>query len=193
MLKLTEEVRRFVKKPFGRVYEGNGVEVVKRALDDVNDSFFVCVGDIVSYYALKSGLKPSIVVFDGRSVRQKLNSSIVDDILTLTDGYESLTAKNPAGCITEDLVEKIYTAISLVFNGEKVRVFVLGEEDLSVMPLVALLPRGSVLLYGQPGVGVVRVDVGVEKKVIIFKLLEKMQGFGKTLEKLRRWADGDSG
>ena len=190
MLKLTEEVREFAKRPFGKLYEGEGIEIVRRALESVE--FFACVGDIVSFYTLKAGFKPNIIVYDGKSIRKQLNSSVMDEINYFTNDYSELIAENPAGCITEDLVEKIRKAVDMALAGGRVRLFVKGEEDLSVMPLVALMPEGAVIVYGQPSKGVVRVDVNEEKKVIIFEWLEKMQSFGDTLKKLRRWANGDS-
>lgn len=189
MLKITDEIRAFARKPFGTLFRGEGVDVVRDAVK--NDKFLVCVGDIVSLTTLEAGFKPKIIVFDGRSVRKELKS-IVEKIRSLSVDYFELVAENPAGCITEDLVENIYNAIRKVSEGFKVRIFVRGEEDLAVMPLVVLLPKGSVILYGQPNEGVVRVDVNDERKVIILKVLEKMEKFGSTLDKLRRWSDGGS-
>jgi len=98
----------------------------------------------------------------------------------------------PAGYIIEDLTEKVFEAVNSALEGSNVRIYVKGEEDLAVMPLVALLPNGSVILYGQPNEGVVRVDVNDERKVIILSMLERMEKHGKTLEKIRRWLNGGS-
>jgi hypothetical protein len=43
-------------------------------------------------------------------------------------------------------------------------IFVDGEEDLAVIPLVIASDEGSVILYGQPGVGVVLRLVDREAK-----------------------------
>ncbi|ADB57668.1 GTP-dependent dephospho-CoA kinase family protein [Archaeoglobus profundus] len=189
MLKLTEEVRAFAKKPFGLLYRGEGVDVVKRVLK--GDEFLVCVGDIVSLTTLKAGFKPKIIVFDGKSIRRELNS-VVNRIRDLSRGYKEIVAENPAGCITEDLAEKVFEAVNSALEGLNVRIYVRGEEDLAVMPLVALLPNGAVILYGQPNEGVVRVDVNDERKIIILSMLERMEKHGKTLEKIRRWSNGGS-
>lgn len=178
MLKLTDEVRSFAKKPFGHVF--NDVNLAVRG-----NEFLVCVGDIVTITTLKAGFKPNIIVFDGRSLRREIDS--VDEIRCLSIGYDELIAKNPAGCITEDLVECVYRAIRLALKGRNVRILVEGEEDLAVMPFVALLPSGSVILYGQPNEGVVRVDVNDERKVIILRMFERMESYGMTLEKVRGW------
>ena len=187
MLRLTEEVRTFAKKPFGILFKGDNA--IKKAVR--GDEFLTCVGDIVSLTALKAGFKPKIIVFDGKSIRRPLDL-VADEIRLLSEGYEELKAKNPAGCITEDLTEKILQAINSALKGKNVRIFVEGEEDLAVMPFVALLPEGSVILYGQPSEGVVRVDVTEERKFIILSMLERMESHGRTLEKIRRWSDGNS-
>jgi len=183
MLKLTEEVREFAKKPFGRVFSD-----VRDAVE--GREFLVCVGDIVTITTLRAGFKPKIVVFDGRSLRREIES--IDEIRSLSKGYRELTAKNPAGCITEDLFECVYEAVRFASKGENVRILVEGEEDLAVMPFVTLLPSGSVILYGQPSEGVVRVDVNDERKVIILRLFESMESYGVTLDKVKRWLnEGD--
>ncbi len=187
MLRLTEEVRTFAKKPFGILFKGDNA--IKKAVR--GDEFLTCVGDIVSLTALKAGFKPKIIVFDGKSIRRPLDL-VADEIRLLSEGYKELKAKNPAGCITEDLTEKILQAINSALKGKNVRIFVEGEEDLAVMPFVALLPEGSVILYGQPSEGVVRVDVTEERKFIILSMLERMESHGRTLEKIRRWSDGNS-
>ncbi len=194
MLKLTEELRRILAEPQGRLYEGRGVEPVERAISEFEFSILACVGDVVSYYALKSKFKPDIIVIDGKSVRRNLNDSVITEIVRATSGYESIDAENPAGHITEDLVEKIFQAVKLVKSGGKVRVFVRGEEDLAVMPLAIMLPKGSLIVYGQPKRGVVAISVSREKKLEMFDLVSRMERVGgETLDKLRRWSDGDIG
>ncbi len=194
MLKLTEELRKILAEPQGKLYEGEGVEPIKSALSETNFVILACVGDIVTYYTLKSKFKPDIIVIDGKSIRKSLNSSIKAEIDQMTLNYTSIKAKNPAGHITEDLVEKLFKAIEFAKSGYRVRVFVDGEEDLAVMPLAIMLPKDSLIVYGQPKRGVVAIAVSREKKFEIFDLVKKMEVLGgETLDKLRRWSDGDIG
>jgi len=192
MLKLTEELRKILAEPQGKLYEGEGVEPIKSALSETNFVILACVGDIVTYYTLKTKFKPDIVVIDGKSIRKSLNSSIKTEIEQMTLNYTSIKAKNPAGHITEDLVEKLFKAIEFAKSGCKVRVFVDGEEDLAVMPLAIMLPKDSLIVYGQPKRGVVAIAVSREKKFEIFDLVKRMEVLGgEILDKLRRWSDGD--
>jgi uncharacterized protein (UPF0218 family) len=47
-----------------------------------------------------------------------------------------------------------------------VRIVVSGEEDLLALPLFAMVPNGSVVLYGQPleGMVIVRIDEKIRWK-----------------------------
>ncbi len=194
MLKLTEELRKILSEPQGKLYEGEGVEPIRVALSEINFAILACVGDIVTYYALKSQFKPDIVVIDGKSIRKSLNADIKAEIDRMTSDYTTIEAKNPAGHVTEDLVEKLFEAIKIAKSGSKAKVFVEGEEDLAVMPLAIMLPKGSLIVYGQPRRGVVAVAVSREKKVDMFDLVKRMEILGGgTLDKLRRWSDGDIG
>jgi len=57
-----------------------------------------------------------------------------------------------------------------------------------------MLPKGSLIVYGQPRRGVVAVAVSREKKVEMFDIIKRMEVLGgETLDKLRRWSDGDIG
>ena len=49
---------------------------------------------------------------------------------------------------------------------EKFLLMVTGEEDLSVLPLVVVLPLNSQLYYGQPGSGMVKliIDEGIKER-----------------------------
>ena len=192
MLKLTEELRSILAKPQGKLYEGTGTEPISKALSDFDHSLLACVGDVVTYYTLKI-TKPDVVVLDGRSIRKSLDKEIVNEIESETRDYDVLEAENPAGHITEDLVEKIILAIDRVMSGRRVRVFVRGEEDLAVMPLAIVLPKGSLIVYGQPKRGVVAVEVNEDRKYGMFELLNRMEKSGKTLEKLGRWLNGRFG
>ena len=49
-----------------------------------------------------------------------------------------------------------------------------GEEDLMGFPAVLLAPDDSVMIYGQPDVGIVWVPVSKSNKKLARDLLEKM-------------------
>ena len=51
-----------------------------------------------------------------------------------------------------------------------------GEEDLAVLPLVMEAPLGSLVFYGQPGVGVVSIHVNKDSKKMVAEILSKFEG-----------------
>ena len=60
-------------------------------------------------------------------------------------------AKNPAGTLSAELLDGLKEALDHM----PALVCVDGEEDLAVIPLVMMAPEGALILYGQPGEGIV--------------------------------------
>lgn len=173
MLKLTEELREECSRPFGRLYSGNNVEITD--IEELQDySILICVGDVVSYCALNSGLNPHIILVDKKTKRE-INEEVADKIDRLSQGYEVVDVRNPTGYVSADLAQKIESSISRVSSGEKIKMVVEGEEDLAVIPLVCILPENSLIIYGQPGEGIVALKVTPDKKILIHHILRKME------------------
>ncbi len=185
MLKLPDEFRVRFSKPFGRLYRGRGEDTMRKIKEVKHCKMLACVGDIVSYYALKL-FKPDLIVIDGKTIREEIS---IDKLNELTKEFVELKAKNPAGCISCDLVKKLNEAVNLAIEGKRVKVVVEGEEDLAVAPLGLLMPDGSLILYGQPRVGVVALMIDDERKSIILEFLKKME-IVEECEEFRRWFDG---
>jgi GTP-dependent dephospho-CoA kinase len=57
-----------------------------------------------------------------------------------------------------------------------IRVKVQGEEDLLALPLFAMAPKGSAVLYGQPLEGIVLVNITEEKQNQAKDLMNKIFG-----------------
>ncbi|MFP3909500.1 MAG: GTP-dependent dephospho-CoA kinase family protein [Archaeoglobaceae archaeon] len=173
MLKLTEELREKCSRPFGRLYSGNDVEITN--IEEIQDySLLICVGDVVSYHALNSGLRPHIILMDKKTKRE-FNEEISDKVDRLSRDYEVVDVENPIGCVSADLAQKIESSLSRVNSGQKIKMVVEGEEDLAVIPLVCILPQNSLIIYGQPHQGVVALKVTPDKKILIHHILRKME------------------
>jgi uncharacterized protein (UPF0218 family) len=71
-----------------------------------------------------------------------------------------IRVENPPGTITDELTRAIGEAVT----STPVTIFVDGEEDLAVIPLVLAAPDGTIVLYGQPHKGVVLRRVNAEAK-----------------------------
>ncbi|ADC66353.1 Protein of unknown function DUF359 [Ferroglobus placidus DSM 10642] len=189
MLRMPESLRKDLQKPYGRVYRGRGVELVKRIEELRKAKYVACIGDLVSLYSLQAGYKPDIVVLDYKTEREKLDDDFSSKISKLLEGYEKVEAENPQSCISEDLVEKLVEAVRNL-GRRRTAVIVKGEEDLATLVLAALMPSGSIILYGIPSVGIAAYEVG--EKVLILNLLQKFEAeendrVMKMIEEVLEW------
>jgi uncharacterized protein (UPF0218 family) len=148
MLRLPEGERHLLKKPFGNLYRD-----IQEILPLLTGKKVYAVGDVVTRNLLQHGITPALAVIDQRSMRKPC-----DDIPSYP--AHRFSARNPAGVITEDLIDRIDQALC----SEPAVILVEGEEDLAVLPVVVRAPEGGILLYGQPHEGVVIREITPEAK-----------------------------
>ncbi len=184
-LRLPDEMREELAKPHGRLYRGQGDELLLKVEEVKDCKLLCCVGDLVSASAVRVGLNPDIAVIDGKTLRE-------DKVDFKPDFFEEkIETFNPAGYITCELISALKRAVDVAVNGKKVLVFVDGEEDLAVMPLGIILPEKSLIIYGQPQEGVVALVIDSNKKILILNLLKRMERVGEC-EELVELTGGDS-
>lgn len=152
MLLLKKEHRMKFKKPFGKIYP---------TLDDINRSvlenhFIISIGDETTNNLQNAGIIPEIGIIDNIIERKPSKHNIKYNAVTLN-------AVNPPGAITDELWITIQKSIDIA-RKSNVLIIVDGEEDLAVIPCVLMAPEGSLILYGQPGEGVVLVEVDKVKE-----------------------------
>jgi len=176
MLKLTEEIRAICSRPYGTLYSGTTSEVFLKIKKITANRLFACVGDVVSYNSLKNGLKPNIFVIDGKIKRERADSKFLNELYEMSKDYKEIKTRNVPGHITEDLVISLHDILIKTFriDVEKYRIFVEGEEDLSVIPLAIFMPENSIIIYGQPDKGVVLINLKRDVKLEIYNLTRKM-------------------
>jgi uncharacterized protein (UPF0218 family) len=148
--RLPEAERASLKKPFGEVFPG-----IRALLPRIRGRTVYAVGDVVTHNLLREGITPEVAIIDGHTMRAPCTR--VPDLLS-----RKIHTRNPAGTISDDLVRAIHDALSR----PPAVIFVEGEEDLAVLPLVLAAPAGTVILYGQPGEGVVFREVDREAKAL---------------------------
>ena len=153
--RLTEEIR----KPKGRVYE----TITSRVLSRYHRIYVV--GDYVTVNVLKIGIRPKLIVIDGKVERKPFEVDI-------PSSYKVLETRNPAGYITVDAWNTIMKALSEEGNFV---VKVDGEEDLLAFPVTILGEEGAAMLYGQPGRGCVVVEINERNKRKALKLLHEFE------------------
>jgi uncharacterized protein (UPF0218 family) len=143
MLELPPEKRHFFKAPFGTLYAD-----CKDVLPLLEGKIVYTVGDVVTCHLIRHGVIPAIAIIDGHTMRSPFNRSPAVF-------HKRLRARNPAGTLTRELLDVLDGAV----QDQGVLILVDGEEDLAVIPLVMAAPFGALILYGQPGEGVVVCEV----------------------------------
>ncbi|MDG6256754.1 MAG: GTP-dependent dephospho-CoA kinase family protein [Methanomicrobiaceae archaeon] len=139
MYRLPDRHRDALREPFGLLFPDLG-----DASGVLEGRHVYSVGDVVTHNLLQRGVAPDVAIIDGYTQR-------VPCTRTPIFLAPRLVVKNPPGTITEALIEAIRYAVA----HPPVLIFVEGEEDLAVIPLVIEAPSGSAIVYGQPGEGVV--------------------------------------
>jgi len=156
MLTLPEEHRRLFKEPFGELHR-----TIEEIIPLFSNHTIYAVGDVVTHNLQKNGIIPAIAVVDGFTMRSPCNRA-------LTVSGVCIRVKNPAGTITNELINALQHAV----KHPPVTIQVDGEEDLAVIPLVLAAPIGTIVLYGQPNEGVVFRPVSEEAKATARQFLD---------------------
>ena len=145
-----------LKDPLGELWAASVEENVERLevyLKTKKPPFFASVGDFVTTHILEAGIHPEIAVVDHKIMRR--------DVDPVEFKCDHSMADNPPGTITAKSQEALYSALE---HDNGFRLVVDGEEDLLVLPLMAYLPEGSVIVYGQPREGMVVITLTEEKR-----------------------------
>jgi GTP-dependent dephospho-CoA kinase len=148
MLYLPEERRKYFKSPFGILYPD-----ISEIITLIKGKPVYSVGDVVTYRLIQQGVTPDVAVIDGHTMRSPCDRSPVMHA-------RCIQVTNPPGTLSADLLKGLEQAVM----HPPVLIVVEGEEDLAVIPLVLIAPEGSVILYGQPGEGIVFRVVDSEGK-----------------------------
>ena len=148
MLVLPEEHRKLFKDPFGELHPD-----MDSVIPLIANRIVYAVGDVVTHNLQKKGIIPAIAVVDGQTMRLPCSR-----MPAMTGNC--IRVENPPGTITDELTRVIGEAVT----STPVTIFVDGEEDLAVIPLVLAAPDGTIVLYGQPHKGVVLRRVNAEAK-----------------------------
>ncbi|MBO3770076.1 MAG: GTP-dependent dephospho-CoA kinase family protein [Thermoproteota archaeon] len=161
-LKATEETRRIVKKPLGILLRGESE--IRSFLKGFNGPL-ITVGDIVSESLVQMGFEPRLCIVDGKTMRKPI---IVAECLK--SGRRIFLLTNPPGTISKDSWNVVKEAVS----SPNSTIIVDGEEDLLTLVAVQSAPEGSLVLYGQPGEGVVAIRVDESSRKMVSEILGTM-------------------
>ena len=164
VLTLPDELRGAFKEPFGPVFTDTD-----RLVGELGDPV-IAVGDVVTRHLTRAGVRPDLAVVDWVTEREALPADELPDIT----GYDSrIDVENPAAGLAHELLDALQDGIE---RGETAVVVVEGEEDLAALPVLAIAPEGASVVYGQPGEGMVHVEIDTEIGEHARGLLSRMDG-----------------
>jgi uncharacterized protein (UPF0218 family) len=158
-----------LKRPFGTLVVEKEISKSKIMLMLDSATKIITVGDATTERIVSFGITPDIAVIDGVERRSLRNRSI-------NYRAKEIFCTNPAGMISEEAIEVLQKALEA---STPIRIKVQGEEDLLALPLFAMAPKGSVVLYGQPLEGMVLVNINEEKQNQAKDLMDKIFGIHK--------------
>ena len=174
---MTKEVESNLKDPFGRLIEGpeeNPEFAMRLVLEEIfgKPGPVIAVGDVTVKTLQDLGNPADIALIDERTKREFWAEATDIDY----SNYDLiLECPNPAGRLSKSLFECCKDAVDSWMNQDKSTIIrVDGEEDLAPLLLHPLAPLGAVVLYGQPGKGVVIRYTGFDSKNRCRNLLSAM-------------------
>lgn len=158
-LTLNQLQREFFSNPHGKI--------VTKPSENHSQVFCCVVGDTSFETFVERNWPYSLGVIDFKKKREHVEpaAGIIEKITTFT--------ANPAGQIASELISVLEKLInsSLVDKSISNVLKVDGEEDLVAVAAALLLPLGSTIYYGQPGIGMVEVVVTEQIKSDFYKTL----------------------
>lgn len=192
---ITPEARLLLAKPAGELLTDSievNIKKVKNLFEEKSklkgkkdDYTIICVGDVVSeaYLGNKELLSHlKMCVIDGHTKRKKYSFENYKDL------FKKVTLHNPPSLISGNACQQLQ---SLLQSEQKHLVLVDGEEDLLVIPLVLYAPENTFIIYGQPpvtdvgmnipsGMVIITIDEDIKRK--INTILEKFDKRERNLK-----------
>lgn len=162
-LTVPESLREELKRPLGKLYPS--LEPLLADLRARRPPKLISVGDVVTYSLLKANVLPDLSVIDGKAMREAYTPDRKYRV-----PQKEVRLSNPAGQITDELRAAVKQAVFDI----RTRIYIVGEEDLAVLPAIEYAPRGTAVLYGQPREGVVWVPVDEAMKQRVQDLYGRM-------------------
>ena len=174
-LTLPDSLRDAFKEPMGPVTtDVDGLlaaAAAAREAHEAPDAPVVAVGDVVTYHLREAGRVPDVALVDGKTEREAVRAEIDEALAAGTE--RRIGVENPAATLTPALLEALTDALA---DPDPVTIEVDGEEDLAALPAIVAAPDGASVVYGQPGEGMVRVDVTPETRREARELFERLDG-----------------
>ncbi len=159
-LTMPEKLRQILAAPLGKIVTGEGIKV---SLEAHAKFLIVTVGDMATKTVLDLQKIPALAIIDLKVGRVPYHD--LDAYLGATRAETSYLKSGPGHISMEaDIaIDEWAKSVATSITKQKI-IIVTGEEDLLTLPVVAYSPLGTVVYYGQPGKGLVEVEITTEMK-----------------------------
>ena len=171
---LPANLRNELKIPLGELIKNSNPDKEKLVRKAFDEHLVITVGDATSQLLLNMGLIPFLHIIDHQEKRQKIAFQYQLSRKALNSTIRAIHTKNNAGEISDesfDLIKNIFDETPKT----PVRLLVDGEEDLLVLPVCLFAPENSVVMYGQPNVGLVIAEITDEVREKVQKIVNQMK------------------
>jgi uncharacterized protein (UPF0218 family) len=151
MVRISERAKEQMKKPLGTLEDISRLRCAGR---------LITIGDVCTVAILRTGAVPHLAVFDHHTMRSEVDRSMVEELGARFPNPRRYS--NPAGTVSDELLRD---AGKLIDEGGAILID--GEEDLTALAFIMVAKKDDIILYGQPGEGVVVVRPGkrLKKKI----------------------------
>lgn len=143
---LPPTLRPLLQEPWG--------DVITRVPADLNPREVITVGDVTTKTFLDENIHPKLSIIDLKIERDHKVKNVQE--LGFDDDVKIMRVKNPAASVTSQLIDAIKDSLH---DSSQTLILVEGEEDLAVLPAILEVPIGYAIFYGQPGQGMVHINV----------------------------------
>jgi uncharacterized protein (UPF0218 family) len=155
MVAIPEKVKAALKKPLGRLQKDySGIGALSRG------HRLISVGDVCTLGLLSIGIIPHLAVFDHLFMRHDLEPE--RKMILARRFANPARYENPPGTLSDRIIAD---APMLIEKGGAV--LIEGEEDLTALAFIRSAGKSDIVIYGQPGEGivVVRPDEKLKKRI----------------------------
>ncbi|MCX6778078.1 MAG: GTP-dependent dephospho-CoA kinase family protein [Candidatus Micrarchaeota archaeon] len=159
---ITDELREELRRPFGKIVDDATLA------RETNGRKPIAVGDACAFAMLRGGIRPSLVIYDLKTKRSEVGEEVKRELGRFC--AKPRVVKNEPGTISWELVEAVKWGLKN--DGACIRVE--GEEDLAALVVIIEAEDGGLMVYGQPDVGPVLVEINGETKARARKIYARM-------------------
>ncbi len=166
-----EDILVRLKHPLGRLIIGppdETIKVLKEMVEMEKPTRLIAIGDFVTSNIMRSHMNVDCIIIDFKSKREPFAPISLKK-------FEEIHVKNPAGVITVAAYEAVREACTRSAKENSLMAIIVdGEEDLLTLPVVKYAPLGSLVVYGQPYVGIVVLKITERVKHYVGQIMNKM-------------------